>query len=133
MAKTEVLMISKGLKYLFLIHGIFSLIFGLLLCFIPIGYAGCFKDIGPVDPCPMRLLGAFILALGVKDWFCFVSKRWDDVRISVLMEIALTVFSTIVCLYVLLFVWRPSEIWWCFVVFPAFAVAWIYFYFKQRR
>jgi hypothetical protein len=125
--------ISPGLKYLFLIHGIVSLVFGLLFCFTPLCFADLFRNFGSVNPCTMRLTGAIILAIAVKDWFCFVAKRWDEVRIPVLMEIALTLFATIACLYALLLAWARSEIWGCFVFFPAFFVAWTYFYIKYRK
>lgn len=133
MAKAKESTISTGLKYLFLIHGIFAVIFGLLFCFVPMCCASLFKHFGSVNVCTMRLLGAFLLALAVKDWFCFVSKRWEEVKIPVLMEIALTLFATVACLYTLLYTWAPCEIWGFFVIFPAFAVAWIYFYIRHRR
>ena len=132
MAKMKESTISTGLKYLFLIHGIVSLVFGLLFCFTPLCFADLFSHFGSVNPCTMRLTGAIILAIAVKDWFCFVAKRWDEVRIPVLMEIALTLFATIACLYALLLAWAPNEIWSCFVFFPAFFVAWVYFYVKHR-
>ncbi len=132
MAKSKESGISPGLKYLFLIHGIVSLVFGLLFCFTPLCFANLFEHFGSVNVCTMRLTGAIILALAVKDWFCFVSRRWDEVRIPVLMEIALTLLATIACLYALLRTWAPCEIWGFFVIFPVFFVAWVYFYVKHR-
>jgi Na+-driven multidrug efflux pump len=133
MVRTQEAAVSPGLRYLFLVHGVFSLIFGLLFCFTPVGYAGLFKPFGSVDLCTVRLLGVFILGIGVTDWFCFASRRWNEVKITVLMEIALTYLATIACLYVLLFIWGPSHVWGCFVIFPAFAVAWTYFYVRHRK
>jgi hypothetical protein len=66
-AKAKEPAISTGLKYLFLIHGIFSLLFGLLFCFTPLCFADLFKHFGSVNQCTMRLTGAIILALAVKD------------------------------------------------------------------
>jgi hypothetical protein len=131
-AKGKEVAVSKGLKSLFLIHGIFALFFGFLFCFAPLRYVELFKYFGPVNLFPLRLLGAFILVLGFKDWFCFTSSRWDEVRIVVIMEIALTILATIACLSVLYFTWAPSDVWICYVIFPVFAVAWIYFYIEYR-
>jgi hypothetical protein len=132
MAKGKVSGVSKGLKALFIIHGITALLSGLALFLVPFKWAEL-NQYGTIDEGPMRLLGAFFLALGFKDWFCFRAKGWGEVRIIVIQEIALTILATLACLYVLLYARAPQVVWVNAITFAIFAVAWIYFFIKYRK
>jgi O-antigen/teichoic acid export membrane protein len=132
MAKEELTGLSKGLKALFIIHGVFSILTGFLLLLAPFKWAEL-SQYGPIDQGPMRLLGAIVLALGFKDWFCFRAKGWGEVRIIVIQEVAITVLATLACLYVVFLGGAPKAVWMNLVIFAALAVAWIYFYVKYRK
>jgi hypothetical protein len=118
---------SRSLKITFLIHAIVALVFGLLLYLQP-GLWARMINWTPFDGAMTRIYGAALLALAVSSWFGYRAARWDEVRILVLMEIALTVLSTVGGLWGLLFRGAPAFGWVCVVIWVVFVVAWIYFY-----
>ena len=127
----KVKVISKGLKALFLIHGIFSLILGAVLVFVPYTWAELTKY-GSIDPNPMRLIGAFTLALVVKDWLGFIAKEWSEVRIIVILEVIYTLFGGLASLYVLIFVAASSAVLTNVIIFALFFCAWTWLYMKHK-
>ena len=118
---------SRALKITFIIHAIVALVFGLLLYLQP-GLWAKMVNWAPFDPILTRVYGAALLALAVGSWFGYRAARWDEVRIIVLMEIALTVLSTVGGLWGLLFRGAPAFGWVSVFIWAVFAVAWIYFY-----
>lgn len=118
---------SRGLKITFLIHAIVALVFGIVLYLQP-GLWATLAQWTPFDGNMTRIYGAALLALAVSSWFGYRAARWDEVRILVLMEIALTVLSTVGGLWGLLFRGAPAFGWVSVVIWVVFAVAWIYFY-----
>lgn len=121
---------SRGLKITFLIHAIVALIFG-IGCYLKPGIWVTLANWTPFDPHMTRTYGAALLALAVSSWFGYRATHWEEVRILVQMEIALTVLSTVGGLWGLLFRRAPTFGWVAIVIWVAFAVAWIYFYFKR--
>ena len=121
---------SKGLKITFLIHAIVALVFGIVLYLQP-GLWARLVNWTPHDDHMTRIYGAVLLALAVSSWFGYRATRWDEVRILVLMEIALTALSTVGGLWGLLFRSAPAFAWVAVVIWVVFAVAWIYFYLKR--
>ena len=121
---------SRGLKITFLIHAIVALIFGIGFFVKPVIWA-TMTNWKPFDPHMTRSYGAALLALSVSSWFGYRATRREEVRILVQMEIALTVLSTVGGLWGLLFRGAPTFGWVGIVIWAAFAVAWIYFYFKR--
>jgi hypothetical protein len=118
---------SKGLKSTFLIHAIVALVFGIVLYLQPKLWATLVQWI-PFDGNMTRIYGAALLALAVSSWLGYRATRWEEVRILVLMEIALTALSTVGGLWALLFRNAPAFAWVSVVIWVAFAVAWMYFY-----
>ena len=118
---------SRGLKITFLIHAIVALVFGVVLYLQPGLWATMVKWT-PFDGNMTRIYSAALLALAVSSWFGYRAARWDEVRILVLMEIALTVLSTVGGLWGLLFRGAPAFGWVSVVIWVVFAVAWIYLY-----
>lgn len=118
---------SRGLKITFLIHAIVALAFGLVLYVKP-GLWATMVNWTPYDATMTRVYGAALLALAVSSWLGYRAARWDEVRILVLMEIALTVLSTVGGLWGLLFRGAPAFGWVSVLIWVVFAVAWIYFY-----
>jgi hypothetical protein len=121
---------SKGLKITFLIHAIVALVFGIVLYLRPGSWA-TLVNWTPYDPSLTRVYGAALLALAVSSWLGYRAARWDEVRILVLMEIALTVLSTVGGLWGLLFRSAPVFGWVSVLIWVVFALAWIYFYVKR--
>ena len=121
---------SRGLKITFLVHCIVSLIFGILLYPKP-GIWVTLVNWSPFDPTMTRLMAAALLALAVSSWFGYRAARWEEVRIVVQMEIAFAGLGALAGLYGVLFVHAPAFAWVVTVIMAAFAVAWIYFYFKR--
>ena len=121
---------SSGLKTTFLIHAIVAFVFGIVLYLQPQLWAYTINWT-PFDPNMTRVYGATLLAVAVSSWFGYRAARWDEVRILVLMEIALTVLSTVAALWGLLFRVAPAFAWVGVVIWVVFAVAWIYFYLNR--
>ncbi len=135
MAKEKLSGISKGLKALFIIHGISALCVGLAYYLVPLKWAEL-SNYGPTDHVILRYFGAINLALSFKDWVCLRAKSWSEVRIIVMMEVVWTLLATLLGLYLVLFgaITAPASlIWLNTVIFGAFFVAWAYFYVKYRR
>jgi uncharacterized membrane protein len=86
-----------------------------------------------LDPEPMRVIGAFELALAIKDWFGYLAKQWSEVRIVVILEIAWTFIAAIVFLRGVLLGLVPATFWIMVFLLTAFFVAWGYFYLKYRK
>jgi hypothetical protein len=121
---------SKGLKITFLVHAIVALVFGIVLYLRPGSWA-TLVNWTTYDPSLTRVYGAALLALALSSWLGYRAARWDEVRILVLMEIALTVLSTVGGLWGLLFRSAPVFGWVSVLIWVVFALAWIYFYVKR--
>jgi hypothetical protein len=135
MAKEKLTGISKGLKALFVVHGVTALIAGFMYMVLPFKWAEM-SSYGSIDQVFVRLFGAVNLGLSFKDWVCLRAKGWSEVRIIVMMEVVWTLLATLVGLYLALFavITAPmSLIWLNTVIFAAFFVTWTYFYVKYRR
>lgn len=132
MAKKKEVGISKGLKALFVVHGVGAIFTGVLLFLVPETWAKL-NQYGSIDHGAMRLLGAYFLALGFKDWFCFKAKGLVEVRIILIQEVALTLLATLACLYAVIFEAAPAVMWFNAVLFAVLFVFWTYFYLKYRK
>jgi hypothetical protein len=115
---------SRYLRSLFGIHAIVALIFGAGLLIVPGRTLGLFGW-SPIDPLVSRGLGAALLALA---WSSFRAWQATERRqVAILVE-AEAVFCVLACaglLRHLLFANYPWYVWGLFVLFAAFAVAWI--------
>ncbi len=118
---------KKGISIVFLIHTFVSLFFGVVLTFLP-GVWANIMNWQPLDTAMTRLVGAAMCAFAVGSFLCFIAKRWEQVRIVVLMEITLTVIGLLVGLYEALFAGAPVSIWINTALFAAFAIAWVLVY-----
>ena len=114
---------SKGLKYLFLVHCVVAVLFGAPLLVAP----GRFLELfgwAPVDPLISRILGAALLALA---WSSF--RGWQAAeRVQVVRLIELeAVFTILACVglgrHLLVASW-PLVVWGVFAVLAVFALAW---------
>src|SRR5512139_910413 len=101
---------SRGLKITFLAHAFVGLAFGLVLCLVPATWATLSNWV-PFDATVTRLYGATLLGLFVSSWLGYRATRWDEVRIVVQMEIAITVLGGLVGPYSALFAGAPPFIW----------------------
>ncbi|MBN1572838.1 MAG: hypothetical protein JW984_06530 [Deltaproteobacteria bacterium] len=132
MAKGKETGLSRGLKAVFAVHGIISLISGVLLLFIPLTWAKSMQW-ALLDPEPIRVIGAFTLSLAIKDLFGYLAKQWSEVRIVVLFEVVWTLFAALTFLRSVMLGLIPATFWMMVILFAAFFVAWGYFYVKYRK
>ena len=102
MAKAKGTEITRGLKALFIIHGIGALVSGLIYLLLPLKWAEI-SNYGPIDHVFVRYFGAVTVALSFKDWVCLRAKGWVEVRISVIMEVVWTLLATLLSFYLVLF------------------------------
>jgi hypothetical protein len=121
---------TSGLKTTFLVHVIVGAIFGLIYLLIPEIFGNLIN--WPVkDIYFTRLVGAAILAFTVSSWFAYKAPTWNQVRITVQMEIVWTVLATLLMLWGLLAGMLPSIAWVNTILMAGFAVAFSYFYFRK--
>jgi len=113
---------SGGLKVLFLIDTMVSVVSGVVMYFVP-GMWATAADWVPFDPAITRIYGAALLAIAVSSWLGYRAARWAEVRTVVLMEIAFTVLGTVGELYNVLFGGGPALAWAPAVMFVSFAIA----------
>ena len=115
--------ISKGLRYLFLIHGVFFMVVGLSLYFVPVAWIGMTGSVA-VAQAFVRVLGAFFVALGFKDILCFRAGCWKEVCITVLMEAVFSLLASIGTIFLIIFIGVAPGIVATALVFGIFALAW---------
>ena len=122
---------SKGLKWLFLIHAVVAAIFGIALLLAPGRFLGL-MGWAPVDPIASRLLGAALLALG---WSSFRGWRATErAEVAILVETE-AVFTVLCCLGLLRHLVRggyPFMVWAVLAIFLIFAIAWIVFLVRRE-
>jgi hypothetical protein len=123
--------LSRGLKSLFLIHGVTATVIGILLYLMPVTWAGL-TNYGALDQVFVRILGAFLVGLGFKDWLCFRAGCWKEVCIIVRMEIVLTFLAVLGGLFLLFFTGISSSVLAITILFGIFAAVWTYFYVTCR-
>jgi hypothetical protein len=115
---------TRFLRTTFGIHTIVALIFGAALLIAPGRTLGLFGW-SPIDPLISRGFGAALLALA---WSSFRGWRASErQQVQILVE-AEAVFCVLACaglLRHLLVASYPWYVWGVFVLFAAFAVAWI--------
>lgn len=121
---------SQGLRMTFLIHAVFGFAFGLVMYLVPAQFA-TFIGWAPIDPIMTAFCGALFLALAVSSVLGYRAHEWAVARPLVEMEITFTVLGTIIGLYYAVFATAPTFIWVAIVIWAVFAVAWIYYFFRE--
>lgn len=122
--------ISKGLKYLFLVHGILGVIFGLGNLLVPNLLPSMFGA-GLPDPEPYRAVGAAILGFTASSWLAYMETAWERVRIVVVAEIVWTILCTLALLWLLFAQGFSVAQLGNAVIMGGFAAAFCYFYFRR--
>ena len=123
---------SKGLKLTFLIHAIVATLFGIGLFLVP-GTFGRAVNWSPIDPTMARMFGGALLAFAAGSKLAYSATSWEQVRILVGAEVALTVLGVVGTLYSLLMEGAPAFAWVPFCLYVVFAILWTYFYMKAPK
>lgn len=121
---------SNGLKITFLVHALVAVVFGIAMYLQP-GPWAAMVNWSPRDDHMSRIYGAALLAFAVSSWLGYRATRWDEVRIVVQMEIALTALSILGGLWGFFLRGAPAFAGIAVLIWIAFAAAWIYFYRKH--
>ena len=124
--------LSSGLKNLFIVHAVAAIIFGLLFLIYPALWVNLAGRI-IISNELWRLLGAAVFTFGVSSWLGFKAKSWESVRIVVLMEGVWCTLATVILLYYLIRWQFPTLYWANTVIFAGFALAFVYFYIKNKE
>lgn len=93
--------ISNMLKYIFLIHFIVCLIFGIVFFLSP-EYVTTMTEWPFLDPVAGRILGAMFLGWGFTSLFGYRATDWSEVKIVVIGDIIWGLFATVA------FVWMMA-------------------------
>jgi hypothetical protein len=127
------LTISNTLKYIFLIHFLVSLFYGVVMFLSPEFYQGL-TSWPYLDPATGRVLGAAFLGWSFASLFGFRAAEWVEVKIVVLGEIIFTLFGTIASLWmVLVDASIPIAGWLHVVLMAIFFVLFLYAYYEATR
>ena len=93
--------ISNTLKYIFLIHFLVSVFYGVMMFLSPEFYQGLIS--WPyLDPVTGRLMGAAFLGFAFTSLFGFRAADWAEVKIVVIGEMVFTLFGAIASLWMVL-------------------------------
>jgi len=122
---------SKGLRMMFLIHALVSVVGGLLLLIIP-GRVLLFFRWAPIDPILSRVLGAALLALAWSSFRGWQAEERRQVEIVIELEAVFTALASVGLLRHLLVAHWPLVVWLLSGVFLVFAVCWIAFLVRRR-
>lgn len=123
--------ISSGLKNLFRLHFIVGVLFGLIYLFFAEVYGGLVN--WPVlDPPAFKLIGAALIAFGCSSGFVLKNPLWERAEVIVLSEIIWTGLAGLVMLWGMLFAGLPVIGWMNTVLMFFFAIAFAFFYFKEK-
>lgn len=123
---------SKGLRYTFLVHAVVAVLGGLVLLIIPgrfllwVGW-----EVGRIDPVLSRVLGAALLGLAWSSFRGWRASAWGGLAVVVEAEAIFCVLACIGLLRHLLSGGYPFQVWALFVIFAAFAVAWVFALFQK--
>jgi len=123
--------ISKGLKYILLLHLILGIIIGVVFLFFPESYCSLF-GITISDHGMYRLIGAASLALGFSSYLAYRNHDWDVVKLFVQMELVWLIGANLGLLW-WLFTGAPILSWSIEVMFIFFLVAFLYFYIQENK
>ena len=123
--------ISTGLRYILLVHFILGIIIGVVFLFFPEQYCLLF-GIVISDHGMYRLIGAASLALGFSSYLAYKKKDWDIVKLFVQMELVWLVGANIGMIW-----WlatnAPIMMWVIEIMFIFFLVAFLRFYFQEKK
>lgn len=123
---------SKELRTAFAVHAVMSAIFGAVLLIIPgrflewIGWA-------PIDPIASRILGAALLALAWSSFRGWQAREWAQVALLVELEVVFTILACVGLGRHLFFASYPAWPWIFFGLFAAWAIAWVFFWVRERK
>ena len=123
--------ISTGLRYILLVHFILGIIIGVVFLFFPEQYCLLF-GIVINDNGMYRLIGAASLALGFSSYLAYKKNDWDVVKLFVQMELVWLVGANIGMIW-----WlatnAPIMTWVIEIMFIFFLVAFLLFYFQEKK
>ena len=114
---------SKGLKNTFLAHAVVSLVFGLGMYFAP-GLMVSVTGWTPYDPGMTQAFGGMMLALALSSWLGYQARSFNQVRILVQMELALTLLLAISSVFQVALAGGPAFNWVSAAIYLVFAFLW---------
>ena len=123
--------ITKGLKYVLLIHFVLGIIIGVIFLFFPEEYCNLF-GIVITDHGVYRLIGAASLAFGFSSYLAYRNNTWDTVKLFIQMDLIWLIGANIGMLWWLL-TGGPVMSWLLEVMFIFFTVAFLFFYFQENK
>jgi len=123
--------ISKGLKYVLLIHFVLGIIIGVVFLFFPEEYCALF-GITVTDHGVYRLIGAASLAFGFGSYLAYKNNQWDTVKLFIQMDLVWLIGANIGMLW-WLFTGVSPLMWILEVMFIFFTVAFLFFYFQENK
>ena len=123
--------ISKGLKYVLLVHFVLGIIIGVIFLFFPKSYCALF-GIVITDHGVYRLVGAASIALGFSSYLAYKNSQWDTVKLFIQMDLVWLIGANIGMIW-WLFTGIPLLSWVIEVMFISFTVAFLYFYIQENK
>ena len=123
--------IKPNYKYIFLAHFFIAMIFGVLLLFFPLWFAGIMN--WPSEELYFtRLTGALMFGLGVGSILAFRESDWDRVEIVVISEIVWLFLGVGVSIYGLIAVTQVFMAWANTILMIGMFAAFGWMYLKHK-
>ena len=113
-------------KYIFLLGFITSFIFGVWSFLSPESYSAITG--WPLEPAAMRLVGAFLIMLGIAAVLAYRATSWKEVELYVLMIILWTILGSVALIWSTLVVPLPIIGWLLTGLLVFFLVLYLYVY-----
>ena len=117
---------SKGLRIVLLVYAIYSVVYGLLHVISP-------ELVMAKDPAIERVLGAGVLAFALGAGLAYFEKKWERVKIVVLMQAAWMIVYTITMAWGILVGGIAKEAWAPTIIGAIFAILLTIFYIRETR
>jgi hypothetical protein len=124
--------ITSGLRFVFLVHMLVGLVFGLGYLIVPAMMTEWF-NMPLTDEPYLRLVGAAILGYSATSMAGYRARKWAEVKIVVEGEFVWTGLAATLSLWLLLDGTWPTIGWLLFGLMALFFVAFGYYFWREER
>ena len=122
--------ISKTTKYIFLLHFIIMMIFGVWYFVSPESWSTLTG--WPDAPSTGRMFGAALIAMGLGALFAFRASTWEEVEIIVLMELIWNIVGLVGMIWNFAYLTLPVVGWALIGLLGLFFILYFYVYYDAK-
>ncbi len=123
--------ISIVSKYVFLLHFIVALIFGVFWFLLPEYWSSLMT--WPVEYASGRIVGMATLMMAVGSFMAYQKTTWNQIEIYVVMELVFNILGTIGMIWNVFTIPLPVVAWLLIGFTSIFSVLFLYVFFTARK